>query len=238
MTSKPKRAVFFDFGDTLASTDPPYLTRIAMALRRVGYDISDRDFEIAYVKADYEIYKRHIELGGVTPEELREWFFPLVYKNLSITDDIETAKAKVRAAMRDIRYGRFALPGAVDLLENLKNRGFILGVISNNDGRTNEKCEEVGIGKYLDIIVDSTNLGLVKPDFRIFRYVLNRLNIEASQAIHIGDLFGSDVMGGLNAGLDVLWMNTRQIEKLDNTNVNEVKNLNEIKKKLEANKFF
>ncbi|MFQ5787132.1 MAG: HAD family hydrolase, partial [Thermodesulfobacteriota bacterium] len=158
-----------------------------------------------------------------------KWFFPLIYKNLSISDDLETSRSKIREAMKEIKYGRYALPGAVELLEHLKKREFILGVISNNDGRTNEKCEEVGIGKYFDIIVDSTNLGLVKPDSSIFRFVLNRLNIEASQAIHIGDLFGSDVMGGLNAGLDVIWVNHRQIQKPDDKPVVEVKRLSEVK---------
>ena len=48
---KAKKAFFFDFGDTLASTDPPFIFRIAMAMRKSGFDITDREFEAEYVKA-------------------------------------------------------------------------------------------------------------------------------------------------------------------------------------------
>ena len=52
-----KRAIFFDFGDTMALTQPSYLIRVAIAMRTAGYYVSDEDFEIAYLKTDYEYTK-------------------------------------------------------------------------------------------------------------------------------------------------------------------------------------
>lgn len=226
--SNNKKAIFFDFGDTLASTNPPYLIRLALAFRDCGYHVSDDDFESAYLKTDYEVHKKYLERGTISPLEYREWFFPKLCKHLSLEGESRIIRERIRAALRGIDYTRSALPGAIELIELLKDRGFILGVISNNDGTTQEKCEEVGIKNYFDIIADSTNLGFVKPDSRIFQFVLEKLNISSSEALHIGDLYGSDVLGGLNAGLDVIWLNKRRIQRLDGTQILEVKSLSEI----------
>ena len=230
--SNIKKAIFFDFGDTLASTNPPYLIRLALAFRDCGYDVSDDDFESAYLKTDYEIHKKYLERGTISPLEYREWFFPKLCRHLSLEGDSRTIRDKIRTALRGIGYTRSVLPGAVELIELLKARGLILGVISNNDGTTQEKCEEVGIKDYFDIIADSTNLGIVKPDSRIFQFVLDKLDISSSEALHIGDLYGSDVLGGRNAGLDVIWLNKRPIQRLDGTQILEVKSLSEIVKQL------
>jgi putative hydrolase of the HAD superfamily len=223
-----KKAIFFDFGDTLASTNPPYLIRLALAFRDCGYHVSDDDFETAYVKTDYEIHKKYLERGKISPLEYRDWFFPKLCKHLSLEGESRIIREGIRAALSEIDYTRSALPGAIELIELLKDRGFILGVISNNDGTTQEKCEEVGIENYFDIIADSTNLGFVKPDSRIFQFVLEELNISSAEAIHIGDLYGSDVLGGRNAGLDAIWLNKRRIQRLDETHILEVKSLSEI----------
>ncbi|MGB7290685.1 MAG: HAD family hydrolase [Thermodesulfobacteriota bacterium] len=232
--SNLKKAIFFDFGDTLASTNPPYLIRLALAFRDCGYHVSDDEFESAYLKTDYEVHKKYLERGTISPLEYREWFFPKLCKHLSLEGESRIIRERIRAALRGIDYTRSALPGAIELIELLKDRGLVLGVISNNDGTTQEKCEEVGIKNYFDIIADSTNLGFVKPDSRIFQFALEKLNISSSEALHIGDLYGSDVLGGRNAGLDVIWLNKRRIQRLDGTQILEVKSLSEIIAQLQA----
>lgn len=236
MLTKIKRAIFFDFGDTMASTTPSYLIRVAMAMREAGYPILDTDFATAYVKTDYDIYKKYKIVGEMTPQEYVDWFFPILCRHLALEGDPYAIRAKMRKALKEIKFSRSPLPGAVELLDFLKGEGFVLGIISNNDGRTEEKCEEVGIREYFDIIVDSTRDGFIKPDSRIFHFMLRKLKLSPCEAIHIGDLYGSDVMGGLNAGLDVLWLNKRKIEKPDNTRVLEIHNLAEVRTVLELKK--
>ena len=244
MLTNTKRAIFFDFGDTLAATTPSYLIRISTAMRTAGFSVSDSDFEIAYLKTDYEIYKRYKTQGIISIDEYAEWFFPILCRHLFLNGEPYIIRAKMRERLKEIKCGRVVLPGAVELLESLKKKGFILGIISNNDGRIDAKCDEVGIREYFDIIADSTILGLTKPDSRIFNFVLDKLKLSSSEAIHVGDLYGSDVMGGLNAGLDVVWLNKRQVrfaeipsclsqfEKFSGGHIASVQDLTEIKRLL------
>ncbi len=223
------KAIFFDLGDTLASTDPPYLHRIAQAMREAGLEISDKEFELEYAKADYKLFLKHKDKGGITPREYRQWFLPILYESLLSDTHVDQFRRKVRDAMSRIEFGRVAFPGAIELLDYLKAKGYILAIISNNDGRTEEKCDEVSIREYFDIILDSTNLDLIKPDSRIFGHALNKLGLSSREAIHIGDMYGADVMGGMNAGLDVIWFNHRKIEGLSHPLIKEVAGLDEIK---------
>ena len=223
------KAIFFDLGDTLASTDPPYLHRIAQAMRETGLEISNNELEVEYTKADYKLFLKHKDRGGITPSEYRQWFLPILYKSLLSDRQVDQFRREVRDAMSQIESGRVALPGAIELLDYLKAKGYMLAIISNNDGRTEEKCEEVSIRKFFDIILDSTNLDLIKPDSRIFEHALNKLGLSPLEAIHIGDMYGDDVMGGMNAGLDVVWFNHRKIEGLSHSLIKEVFGLDEIK---------
>ena len=91
------KGIFFDFGDTLASTDPPFIIRIAMALREAGLNITDREFESKYVEADYKLYLKHKLEGGMTPRDYGKWFLPILYQSLPIEEDIDEFRGKVRS---------------------------------------------------------------------------------------------------------------------------------------------
>ena len=224
-----KKGIFFDFGDTLASTDPPFIIRIAMSMREAGLDISDKEFEVKYVEADYKLYLKHKLRGGMTPKDYSNWFLPILYESLPIETDIQEFRQRVRTAMSGIEFTRVALPGAVDLLEDLKSKGYTLGVISNNDGFTENKCREVGINSYFDFMLDSTNLNMIKPDPRIFRHALSQAQLSPEEVVHIGDMYGSDVMGAHNAGLDAIWLNSRKVDSLSADEVKQINKLAELK---------
>jgi putative hydrolase of the HAD superfamily len=98
------------------------------------------------------------------------------------------------------------MPGATELLAELKRRGYRLGVISNNDGNTREKCAQAGIESYFDFILDSTLEGVMKPDRRIFAKALAQGQAGPEETLHVGDLWGCDVLGAHAAGLWAAWL--------------------------------
>ncbi|NIP38214.1 MAG: HAD family hydrolase [Candidatus Dadabacteria bacterium] len=228
MIKNSKKAIFFDFGDTLASTDPPYIFRIANGFKRAGYNVSDKDFEHAYLRADCEIFKKHQTHGSMNSDEYNRWFFPILCEFLGINEDPEDVRTNIRNNTTPRRFFRNALPGTQKLLTYLKQKGYILGVISNNDGYTNRKCKDVDIHRYFDIIADSTNIGYVKPDPRIFHHALKELRLEPQDCLHVGDLYGADVLGAKNAGIEVVWLNYRGINIMDDTETVQIKELSEL----------
>ena len=81
-----------------------------------------------------------------------------------------------------------------------------LAVISNNFGNTRGWCDDYGLTPLLEAIIDSTVLGIAKPDARIFEAALSELNVAPVHAIYVGDSYAADMVGGKNAGMWTAWL--------------------------------
>ncbi|KZX12704.1 TIGR02253 family HAD-type hydrolase [Methanobrevibacter curvatus] len=109
----------------------------------------------------------------------------------------------------------------LDILIYLKSKGYRLAVISN--GRTIkqwEKLVRLNLHNFFDEVITSEEVSIEKPNKGIFEESLKRMNTKAENSIMVGNKFDVDVLGGLNAGMDGI---------LVNSNLSEDK-LNEIRK--------
>jgi FMN phosphatase YigB (HAD superfamily) len=61
--------------------------------------------------------------------------------------------------------------------------------------------ERLGLTARVDMILDSHDEGVEKPDPRFFEIALARSGARKETTIHIGDLYYVDVIGARNAGL-------------------------------------
>lgn len=96
---------------------------------------------------------------------------------------------------------RFA-PGALQLIARLRERGVKVGIVSNWDTRLRGTLEELGLE--VDGLFCSGELGVEKPDPRIFALACSALGVAPKDALHIGDSLRCDVEGARAAGLQAL----------------------------------
>jgi HAD superfamily hydrolase (TIGR01509 family) len=198
--------ITFDFGDTLVTSDPPYFARIAMSLNELGFDHTHGQVEEAYHRADFRHAPEILKLAPFDNETYIRTFSELLLQELKITEDSEKILKELGKTLLAFRPQRVLMPGARDLLEELHRRGIKLGIISNNDGLTLKKCEGVGIAGYFEFILDSTVEAMMKPDPRFFRLAIKKAGVRPEKALHVGDLWGSDVLGAHSAGLWAIWL--------------------------------
>ncbi|MGH8904427.1 MAG: HAD family hydrolase [Egibacteraceae bacterium] len=97
------------------------------------------------------------------------------------------------------------LPGAAECLTRLRETGILVGVVSNADGRIAEALERAGLAELLDVIVDSTVVGVYKPDPAIFDHALGPLGLEPADTWYLGDTVAYDAVAADAAGL-VSWV--------------------------------
>jgi len=69
-----------------------------------------------------------------------------------------------------------------------------------------EKIESSGLGMYFDAAVVSGELGTGKPAPEIFHLLLERLGVEPSAALMVGNSLARDILGGQRAGLKTCWL--------------------------------
>ncbi len=97
--------------------------------------------------------------------------------------------------------------GARELLKRLRRR-FRLGLITNGPSDMQwAKIDMLKIESLFDEIIVAGDIGIYKPDERIFASMLQRLDASAQHALYIGDSLEMDVAGAKQAGLHTGWIN-------------------------------
>ena len=71
----------------------------------------------------------------------------------------------------------------------------------------NADVHRVGIGEFFCGTVSAREVGVGKPDVRIFQAAAQALRLDAGQILHVGDDEGLDVLGALDAGMQTAWVN-------------------------------
>jgi len=91
---------------------------------------------------------------------------------------------------------------ALPALEFLASR-FPIVAISNG----NADVGRVGIGAHFKASLSAHLFGIAKPDVRIFQAAAAAVGVRPDEVLHIGDDAELDVLGGLNAGMQTVWLN-------------------------------
>jgi putative hydrolase of the HAD superfamily len=119
------------------------------------------------------------------------------------------------------------------VLTKLKERGLKLGLITDGYESDLEKIlPRLSLQKIFDVCVCADTVGKRKPDIRVFRYALNKLNVSPSEAVFVGDRLDLDYLGAEKAGMKPVLIR-REHNQLQVTGVRCISSLKEIFKILE-----
>lgn len=99
--------------------------------------------------------------------------------------------------------------GALDMLNKLSNK-FSLFILTEGPGDAQRKAVKIlGFLPYIKDIFISGEIKKVKETGELFQYALQRTGFKPNEVILVGDSYERDVVGGLKAGLNVVWLNAR-----------------------------
>ena len=99
--------------------------------------------------------------------------------------------------------------GVMEILIKLRSNGYKLGIIT--DGRSEgqrAKIQVLGLGKYMDHIIVTDELGGVKyrkPNETAFIQMADKLNVAFTQMCYIGDNINKDFIAPLKLGMRAVW---------------------------------
>ena len=93
-------------------------------------------------------------------------------------------------------------PDVEPTLSQLRTKGLKLGIVSNGVRKDLEHVlEKLRLKKFFDVIVCIDSCNSAKPDKGIFLYALNKLEVQPSEALFIGDSVETDYKGALQVGI-------------------------------------
>ncbi len=192
------KAVLFDAGNTLLFLD---YGRLAPAVgEATGVALTAERLRAVAGEA-----ARSLERRDGTDRERASRYLEAIFRLAGVpAAQGETVRDTLLALHREKHLWGAMDPRTPAALARLREAGYRLGVISNSDGRVVEGLGAVGLVGWFELVIDSADVGVEKPDPRIFGIALERLGLAAHEALYVGDIYEVDVVGARAAGLDVI----------------------------------
>lgn len=205
MAERPDfEVVFFDAGETLIHPHPSFAELFADVVTREGHAL-----EPGQVREVQERLAPHlvdiaedtgVEMPTVSPEGSRA-FWGYLYERflgeLGLPRFLVGTLYGVFSSTATYRLFDDALP----TLDRLAAAGYRLGLISNFERWLENILIEQEVGQVFDCVVISGVEGIEKPDPQIYRLALERANVPAVAAVHVGDSVRLDVEPAARVGM-------------------------------------
>jgi putative hydrolase of the HAD superfamily len=127
-------------------------------------------------------------------------------------------------------------PHALEVLTRLKNK-YKLALITNTQYDDLKKIQEILRGAQLDEffeeIIVSKDVGISKPNPRIFEIALEKLGVNPNEAVMIGNTISTDIFGGNKVGMrTVLFQLSEDYQRFEwenpNHTIHSLKDLQEL----------
>lgn len=189
------KAVLFDLDGTLLNRDASVKAFIEKQYHRLNVCLN-------HIPKDKYI-TRFIELdnrGYVWKDK--------VYQQLVNEFDITglTWEELLQDCISEFKRSCVPFSNLISTLEELKNKGIVLGMITNGKGQFQmDNIKALDIQKYFKTILISEWEGTKKPEPQIFQIALDRLNVLPSESIFVGDHPEKDVKAAQKVGMKGVW---------------------------------
>jgi HAD superfamily hydrolase (TIGR01662 family) len=202
------KAIFFDLDGTLRHSVPSGGEVFTDYVKTLGLPVNEE----AYLRAmrwEHFYWASSVDLRNdllAHPVETEKFWIEYSRRRL-IALGASPAWALEFASAISKHMGEFYKPESIvpddvrRTLPQLKEAGYILGVISNRDKPFQDVLDEHSIGEFFDFSLAAGEVNVFKPDPGIFEHALQHVRVSAGETIYVGDNYYADVLGARNAGL-------------------------------------
>lgn len=229
------RAVFFDLDDTLMEEEAPLVDAYRAACapveerhgipvdaffakaRVLGREVFRTAPAIDYLRAidagSSDLLSAEYDLNAPHANDMKDWleqyrrgFFRDGLRAFGIEDDALADEVLERYIENRHAHHR-VFPEAIEVLETLAARVPLVLVTNGPGHHQRAKVDAVGFGPYFKGIVVSGEVGMAKPDARMFDQALEIAGVEAREAIMVGNNLPRDIGGAQARGIPGAWIN-------------------------------
>lgn len=104
------------------------------------------------------------------------------------------------------------MPMAIETLHEI-SKTIQIAIITNGLKSQVNRVRHSPLSRYVSDILTSDDLGLCKPSKAFFEKTLERIKVgNKNDVLIVGDSLVSDILGGLNAGIDTCWLNSHSLK--------------------------
>jgi putative hydrolase of the HAD superfamily len=202
--------LFFDLDHTLwdfetnskETIQELYATHHLAELGIVDFD----GFYSTYSAHNHRLWDRYTK-GFIKQEELRWKRVYLSLLDFKVANE-PLAKEMSQAYLEILPNKKHLFPYTIEILEYLKQKDYKMHLITNGfESVQYKKIKNSGLQDYFIEVITSEASNSLKPQKEIFEYALRNAKATVAESIMIGDNESADIQGGINIGMDTVFVN-------------------------------
>lgn len=200
------KGILCDLDNTIYAYDPAhksaYIKCEEIAFK--NYNISKIDFESNWNAARKKV---HNSLHGQAAMHSRLLYFQKLYEQI-----FGKTNAVFALEMESLYWDTFLnsmewIPGIKELFEKAKERNIKMCIVTDLTTQIQlKKWIHLGLEDYMDFMISSEEAGSEKPNATIFQLALQKLELNTSDVIMIGDNYEKDIKGAEALGIKSYWI--------------------------------
>jgi putative hydrolase of the HAD superfamily len=206
--------LFFDLDHTLwdfETNSKETIQELYTTHRLAELGIVDFDgFYNTYSAHNHRLWDRYTK-GFIKQEELRWKRVYLSLLDFKVANE-PLAREMSQAYLEILPNKKHLFPYTIEILEYLKQKDYKMHLITNGFEKVQfKKIKNSGIADYFIEVITSEASNSLKPHKDIFEYALKNANATIEKSIMIGDNESADIQGGINIGMDTIFVNHIQV---------------------------
>lgn len=202
------KAIFFDLDGTLRHSVPSGGEVFTDYVRTLGLQVNE-EANLRAMRWEHFYWASSVDLRNdllAHPVETEKFWIEYSRRRLialgASPDRAVELAPRISMHMGEVYKPESIVPDDVRrTLPQLKEAGYILGVISNRDKPFQDVLQEHGIGEFFDFSLAAGEVNVFKPEPGVFEHGLQRVNLSPQEVIYVGDNYYADVVGARRAGL-------------------------------------
>ena len=206
----PPKAILFDLDDTIISFD----SHTKQTWEKICKDFTEKYNLFPYKKLFNSINEiaswywsdeeRH-RIGRLNPKQTRRNIVISALEKLNC-NDIKFGM-EIADNYSDLHEKMITLfPNALETIQKFSKMGIKLGLLTNGNSKMqNAKINKFNLASYFEICLVEEELGFGKPDKRVFKIALEKLNVKSKDAWMVGDNLIWDIQGAQASGIFAIW---------------------------------
>jgi FMN phosphatase YigB (HAD superfamily)/uncharacterized membrane protein YbhN (UPF0104 family) len=202
------KGIIFDYGGTLDTNGTHWFEVFYDAYKNTGIDIDKEVLREAYIFGERKMESNNKAIKS-TDTFWNNLKMKVEYQIQRLIEkeyhDISLLEKKDSIVDCCYSLANENLSKASLVLKELKTK-YPLVLVSNFYGNLNSVLKDYNIDSYFDNVIESSVVGIRKPDPNIFLKGLEALHLKASEVVVIGDSYKNDIEPAQSLGCLTIWL--------------------------------
>lgn len=223
------KGIIFDYGGTIDSNGDHWSWVIWKFYKKKGISVTFQSFKDAYVYTE-RFFAKHE--GIISTDNFLMLLQKKILKQFEFLVDSDLLSVTWLPLVDEIALACYTetkqlIESEISLLSKLSQH-YPMVIVSNFYGNLLSVLDDFKILNFFEAVIESSVVGLRKPDMKIFQLGIETLNLKPSEVVVIGDSYEKDILPANRCGCKTIWIKglTWREDEISNKSLADVEILN------------